>query len=107
MLTVEHLTKQFGEKTLFRDLCLTVDGPAVLWAPSGYAALPADAKGHTAPLPEGRQHRRQPHSPQAAGKRQAEHFCHFQQLWICAPDAGAHRAVQHRQHHQKADEHRK
>ena len=36
MLTVEHLTKQFGEKTLFRDLCLTVDGPAVLWAPSGW-----------------------------------------------------------------------
>ena len=35
MLTIEHLTKQFGEKTLFRDLCLTVDGPAVLWAPSG------------------------------------------------------------------------
>ena len=36
MLTIEHLTKQFGEKTLFRDLCLTVDGPAVLWAPSGW-----------------------------------------------------------------------
>ena len=36
MLTVEHLTKQFGEKTLFRDLCLTVEGPAVLWAPSGW-----------------------------------------------------------------------
>ena len=35
MLTIEHLTKQFGEKTLFRDLCLTVDGPAVLLAPSG------------------------------------------------------------------------
>ena len=33
MLTIEHLTKQFGEKTLFRDLCLTVEGPAVLWAP--------------------------------------------------------------------------
>ena len=30
MLTIEHLTKQFGEKTLFRDLCLTVEGPAVL-----------------------------------------------------------------------------
>ena len=36
MLTIEHLTKQFGEKTLFRDRCLTVDGPAVLWAPSGW-----------------------------------------------------------------------
>ena len=36
MLTIEHLTTQFGEKTLFRDLCLTVDGPAVLWAPSGW-----------------------------------------------------------------------
>ena len=36
MLTIEHLTKQFGEKTLFRDLCLMVDGPAVLWAPSGW-----------------------------------------------------------------------
>ena len=36
MLTIEHLTKQFGEKTLFRDLCLRVDGPAVLWAPSGW-----------------------------------------------------------------------
>ena len=36
MLTIEHLTKQFGEKTLFRDLCLTVDGPAVLWASSGW-----------------------------------------------------------------------
>ena len=36
MLTIEHLTKQFGGKTLFRDLCLTVDGPAVLWAPSGW-----------------------------------------------------------------------
>ena len=36
MLTVEHLTKQFGAKTLFRDLNLTVEGPAVLWAPSGW-----------------------------------------------------------------------
>ena len=36
MLTIEHLTKQFGENTLFRDLCLTVEGPAVLWAPSGW-----------------------------------------------------------------------
>ena len=36
MLTIEPLTKQFGKKTLFRDLCLTVEGPAVLWAPSGW-----------------------------------------------------------------------
>ena len=36
MLTIEHLTKQFGEKTLFRDLCLMVESPAVLWAPSGW-----------------------------------------------------------------------
>ena len=45
MLTIEHLTKQFGEKTLFRDLCLTVEGPAVLWAPSGW--------GKTTLLPPG------------------------------------------------------
>ena len=37
MLTIKHLTKQFGKKTLFRDLCLTVEGPAVLWAPSAGA----------------------------------------------------------------------
>ena len=36
ILTIKHLTKQFGKKTLFRDLCLTVEGPAVLWAPSGW-----------------------------------------------------------------------
>lgn len=36
MLTIKHLTKQFGKKMLFRDLCLTVEGPAVLWAPSGW-----------------------------------------------------------------------
>ena len=36
MLTIKHLTKQFGKKTLFRDLCLTVEGPVVLWAPSGW-----------------------------------------------------------------------
>ena len=36
MLTIEHLTKQFGETMLFRDFCLTVEGPAVLWAPSGW-----------------------------------------------------------------------
>ena len=36
MLKIDHLEKRFGEKVLFRDLCLTVDGPAVLWAPSGW-----------------------------------------------------------------------
>lgn len=36
MLKIQHLEKRFGEKMLFRDLCLTVDGPAVLWAPSGW-----------------------------------------------------------------------
>ena len=36
MLKLEHLTKRFGDKTLFADLTLTVDGPAVLWAPSGW-----------------------------------------------------------------------
>ena len=32
MLKIRHLEKRFDEKVLFRDLCLTVDGPAVLWA---------------------------------------------------------------------------
>ncbi len=36
MLKIQHLEKRFGENLLFRDLCLTVDGPAVLWAPSGW-----------------------------------------------------------------------
>lgn len=36
MLNIQHLEKRFGEKVLFRDLCLTVDAPAVLWAPSGW-----------------------------------------------------------------------
>ncbi len=36
MLKIQHLEKRFGEKMLFRDLCLTVDGPAVLWGPSGW-----------------------------------------------------------------------
>ena len=36
MLKLEHLTKRFVDKTLFADLTLTVDGPAVLWAPSGW-----------------------------------------------------------------------
>ena len=34
MLKIRHLEKRFDEKVLFRDLCLTVDGPAVLWAVS-------------------------------------------------------------------------
>ena len=36
MLTVDHLEKRFGEQVLFRDLSFTVEGPAVLWAPSGW-----------------------------------------------------------------------
>ena len=36
MLNIQHLEKRFGEKVLFLDLCLTVDAPAVLWAPSGW-----------------------------------------------------------------------
>ena len=36
MLTIDHLEKQFGGTVLFRDLTFTVDGPAVLWAPSGW-----------------------------------------------------------------------
>lgn len=35
-IEIEHLTKRFGEKTLFENLNLTVTGPAVLWAPSGW-----------------------------------------------------------------------
>ena len=36
MLTVEHLSKRFGDAVLFTDLNLTVENPAVLWAPSGW-----------------------------------------------------------------------
>ena len=36
MLTIDHLEKCFGSTVLFRDLTFTVDGPAVLWAPSGW-----------------------------------------------------------------------
>ena len=36
MLNIQHLEKRFGEKVLFLDLCLTVDAPAVLWAPRGW-----------------------------------------------------------------------
>jgi len=35
-LEIKGLTKRFGEKTLFENLNLTVDAPAVLWAPSGW-----------------------------------------------------------------------
>ena len=35
-LEILHLTKRFGEKTLFEDLNLTVEEPAVLWASSGW-----------------------------------------------------------------------
>ena len=36
MLSIQHLEKRFGEKALFHDLCLTVEDPMVLWAPSGW-----------------------------------------------------------------------
>ena len=36
MLTIDHLEECFGSTVLFRDLTFTVDGPAVLWAPSGW-----------------------------------------------------------------------
>ena len=36
MLTIDHLEKCFGSTVLFRDLTFTVDGPVVLWAPSGW-----------------------------------------------------------------------
>ena len=35
-LEISHLTKRFGDKTLFEDLDLTLTAPAVLWAPSGW-----------------------------------------------------------------------
>ena len=35
-LEIKNLSKRFGEKILFENLSLTVDGPAVLWAPSGW-----------------------------------------------------------------------
>ncbi len=36
MLKLQHLTKRFGEAPLFTDLCMEVDAPVVLWAPSGW-----------------------------------------------------------------------
>ena len=35
-LEIKSLSKQFGEKTLFEDLNLTVDRPMILWASSGW-----------------------------------------------------------------------
>ena len=35
-LEIKSLSKQFGEKTLFEDLSLTVDRPMILWASSGW-----------------------------------------------------------------------
>ena len=35
-LELSNLTKHFGEKTLFEALDLTVTGPVILWAPSGW-----------------------------------------------------------------------
>ena len=35
MIRIEHLDKSFGEKTVLRDLCLTVTGPLVIMGPSG------------------------------------------------------------------------
>ena len=35
-LEIKNLSKQFGERILFEKLSLTVDDPAVLWAPSGW-----------------------------------------------------------------------
>ena len=36
MLRFQHLTKQLGAAPLFTDLCMEVDAPVVLWAPSGW-----------------------------------------------------------------------
>ena len=38
MLKLQHLTKQFGAAPLFTDLCMEVDAPVVLWAPSGWGS---------------------------------------------------------------------
>ena len=35
-LEIKNLSKRFGEKILFENLSLSVDGPAVFWAPSGW-----------------------------------------------------------------------
>lgn len=36
MLKLQHLTKRFGTAPLFTDLCMEVNTPVVLWAPSGW-----------------------------------------------------------------------
>ena len=36
MLRFQPLTKQLGAAPLFTDLCMEVDAPVVLWAPSGW-----------------------------------------------------------------------
>ena len=36
MLKLQHLTKRFGTAPIFTDLCMEVDAPVVLWAPSGW-----------------------------------------------------------------------
>ena len=36
MLKLQHLTKRFGAVPLFTDLCMELDAPVVLWAPSGW-----------------------------------------------------------------------
>ena len=36
MLIVEHMSMRFKDAVLFTDLNLTVENPAVLWAPSGW-----------------------------------------------------------------------
>ena len=41
-LEIKNLSKQFGEKILFENLSLTVDDPAVLWAPSVCPQLTAE-----------------------------------------------------------------
>ncbi len=36
MLKIENLSMRFGDRLLFQGLDLTIDRPAVLWAPSGW-----------------------------------------------------------------------
>ena len=45
MLKLQHLTKQFGAAPLFTDLCMEVDAPVVLWAPSGWGKTTLHAAG--------------------------------------------------------------
>lgn len=35
-IEIKNLTKRYGAKTLFENLTLSISGPAVLWAPSGW-----------------------------------------------------------------------